>query len=80
MPRQGQIEIAGGVDPLFKPQRLADALHQVVRHLLALAVGRAGDAEAAFGVRAQMLEPLARQGGFGIEVAVEFGHGPAADW
>ena len=80
MARQGQIEIAGGIGPLLQPQSLANALHQVVRHLLALAEGRAGDAEAAPGVSAQMLEPLPCQGGFRVEVAVEVDHGPADGW
>ena len=72
-PGKRQVEIAGGVDPLLQPERLADGLHQVVRHLLAVAVGGAGDAEAALRMPAQMVEPLAGQRGFRLEIAVEIG-------
>jgi hypothetical protein len=72
--RQGQVEIAGGIDPLLQCQLLADGLHEVVRHLLAFAVGGARHAEAGLRMAAQVVEPLAGERGFRLEIAVEICH------
>ncbi len=74
LPRQGQVEVARGVDPLLQRELLADGLHQVVRHLLAFAVGGARHAEAALRMAAQVVEPLSGESGFRLEIAVEICH------
>ena len=56
--RQGEVEIARRVEPLLERQVAADAAHQVVRHLLAFAVGRPRHAQPALRMLPQMIEPL----------------------
>ena len=74
-PRQGHVEVARGIDVGFQTQPLGGGAHEIVRRLLAGAIGVPRDADAVETAFVQSLEQASGEGDIGGEVGAHL-HSP----